>query len=620
MLEAIRKRAGSLVVKILFLFLVLSFGIWGIADVFRPGRGTEWAAEVGDVKISTASLQEEYRETLRRLSQAIGGSMDADQARALGLPPSVLNHMIEGALYDRAAADAGIIVTDAVVRQEIKADPHFRNQSGEFDPAIFREALQRNGFTEDRYVGLLRRELQREQLLGSLAGGVVPPQSLVDAVLKYRGERRVADYAVVPTPTSGIPDADEPTLRQFYQDHSALFTAPEYRSVSMVVLSADDVAKSVSISDADLHAAYEDRTAEFTRPERRTFRQIVLADEAAAQGARARLAQGGDFSGAATQAGARAENIGPVQREQLPVELASAVFDLPVGVVSTPIRTSLGWHLIDVTAVEPGGIQTFDEAKERLASELKRAKALDQLVDLGNKLEDTLGRGATLQEAAAELNLPLRKIDSIDARGQDAVGASVPDLPPKAVETAFVTAQGAQSSLIEAGNDTYFAVQVDAITPSAVTPFEAVRKRVEEAWLAQERSDRAKKAADALAERLRSGGDIQAAAAERQLKAATTPPFTRTGEGAPPDLSRAAIAQLFDVKPGETAVIPLDGGFAVARLNSVLPPADDADRSAEAGIRTELTESLRGDILAQFAAGLRNRYSVKINPHALEQL
>ena len=45
MLEAIRKRAGSLVVKILFLFLVLSFVVWGIADVFRPGGGADWAAE-----------------------------------------------------------------------------------------------------------------------------------------------------------------------------------------------------------------------------------------------------------------------------------------------------------------------------------------------------------------------------------------------------------------------------------------------------------------------------------------------------------------------------------------------------------------------------------------------
>ena len=35
MLQAIRSRATSWVVKILFLLLILSFGIWGIGDIFR---------------------------------------------------------------------------------------------------------------------------------------------------------------------------------------------------------------------------------------------------------------------------------------------------------------------------------------------------------------------------------------------------------------------------------------------------------------------------------------------------------------------------------------------------------------------------------------------------------
>ena len=72
MLEAIRKRAGSFVVKILFAILVMSFFIWGIADVFRPKGGTEWAAKVGDRKISTQALSEEYRAALSRLGSTLG--------------------------------------------------------------------------------------------------------------------------------------------------------------------------------------------------------------------------------------------------------------------------------------------------------------------------------------------------------------------------------------------------------------------------------------------------------------------------------------------------------------------------------------------------------------------
>ena len=46
MLQFIRNFAGSWVVKILFVLLILSFGIWGIGDVFRSTTPTT-VAEVG---------------------------------------------------------------------------------------------------------------------------------------------------------------------------------------------------------------------------------------------------------------------------------------------------------------------------------------------------------------------------------------------------------------------------------------------------------------------------------------------------------------------------------------------------------------------------------------------
>jgi peptidyl-prolyl cis-trans isomerase D len=623
MLEAIRKRAGSLVVKILFLFLVLSFGIWGIADVFRPGRGPEWAAQVGDMEISSAAFQEEYRHTLRRFNQAMGGNMDAEQARALGLPSSVLNHMIEGVLFEQAAADLGLIMTDAMVREQIKADPRFRNQVGVFDPEVFRETLRRNGFTEDRYVDLLRREMQRELLLSSITGGAVAPRSLVEATEQYRGERRTAEYVLVPIAMmTQIPDPDEPTLRQFYQDQPSLFTAPEYRAISVVVLSPDVAEKGISVGDAELQAAYQERSGEFAMPERRSFQQIVFADEAAAQSARERLGQDATFAAIAADHDRTSQGvapIGPVQREQLPPDLASAVFALRQGEASAPIKTSLGWHIIQVTAIEPGHSPTFDEVKERLEAKLKREKAIDSLIDLGNKLDDALGRGARLQEAAAELKLPLRTIPAIDVNGLDPTGAAVPNLPPGLLETTFATAQGSESSLTDAGNDTYFVVQVDAVTPSALRPFESVRAQVAEAWRAEQKQQQAKRLADELADALRNGRELTALAKEKQLKAVITPPFTRSGEAVAPDLSPVAVNALFEVKSGETVNVPVQGGFVVGRLTSVLPPVAEAAGADEA-VRSELTEAMRGDIVAQFAAGLRHRYSVKVNPRALESL
>ena len=198
MLEAIRKRAGSLVVKILFVVLTLSFVIWGIADVFRPHGGADWAAKVGGETIPTSAFQEQYRATLQRLGSTLGRPIDAEQARALGLPRSVLERLIDGALLDRAARDLGLVISDEAVRETIRSNPQFRNQLGTFDPQVFRSALAQAGYTEGRFVELLRRELLREQIITSLTDGVATPKAMLESIEHWRGERRTAELVRVP--------------------------------------------------------------------------------------------------------------------------------------------------------------------------------------------------------------------------------------------------------------------------------------------------------------------------------------------------------------------------------------------------------------------------------------
>src|SRR5260370_14561957 len=63
-LQAIRSRAGSLVVKLLFGLLILTFGVWGIGDIFR-NRPTETViVTVGDQKIHGQELQAAVRREL----------------------------------------------------------------------------------------------------------------------------------------------------------------------------------------------------------------------------------------------------------------------------------------------------------------------------------------------------------------------------------------------------------------------------------------------------------------------------------------------------------------------------------------------------------------------------
>src|SRR3546814_5070208 len=55
--------------------------------------------------------------------------------------------------------------------------------------------------------------------------------------------------------------------------------------------------------------------------------------------------------------------------------------------------------------------------------------AVDIVIDLANQFDDKLAGGATMEQVAQSLNLPLREIPAIDARGRTPEGALVEGLP-----------------------------------------------------------------------------------------------------------------------------------------------------------------------------------------------
>ena len=84
MLQAIRSRAGSYVVKVLFALLILTFGLWGIGDIFRS-RGTDTVvATVGNQIIRAEELQTALRRAIEQLSARFGSAIDPQQAKRRG--------------------------------------------------------------------------------------------------------------------------------------------------------------------------------------------------------------------------------------------------------------------------------------------------------------------------------------------------------------------------------------------------------------------------------------------------------------------------------------------------------------------------------------------------------
>ncbi len=629
MLEYIRQRTGSILIKVLFGLLILSFGAWGIGDMISGRVSVVKVATVGDIEITPDQLNQEFQRELERLRPLFGGRLDREQARAMGLVDGVLKGMVERTLFDLAAKDLGVLIGDDLVSAEIKGNAAFRNSFGKFDRFVFDQTLRSSGLSENAFVEMVRGDIGRNQLLQGLQQGGSVPTAILDPLYRRGAERRIAEMLFIANDKmSGIKVAGEDELIAYHEKNAARFTAPEYRTLSILTLLADDLAREIAVPNERLAEAYEERRDEFSRPEKRRVQQMVLPNEAAANKALERLTTGQAFAEVAKDAtgmDSEAVELGTLGREelgQLFPELVETVFSLSPNISGGPVESPLGWHLVNVSEVEPAHVRTLDEVGGELRQAIAKELAIDDLFELSNKLEDSLGGGATLEDAASSLNLVLTRIQSVDATGRDAQGKAVKSLPsdPKVLNVAFETPETEESPLTEMGNDGYFIVRIDQVTAPALRPLAEVRGEVAQAWKDKRSAEKARKTAEGVLERLKGGADIATLAGEFSTDVMTTKPIDRAGDGAEGELPRPLISALFGLRPSESTLAEGARGTYVARLKEVRSANPSADKEGFDAMRQQLIQAMRTDLMVQYAGALSERYSVTTDKRAAEQL
>lgn len=177
MMEALRSSAGSWIAKIFVALLAMSFGIWGIADVFR-GRTTDVLARVGNEKITAQEYRREFDRQVRAFSERQGVQITPEQARAIGLDRQVLAQLLQGASLDAQAANLGLAISDGMIAERIAANKAFQGPDGQFDPDRFRQILARNGLSEGEVVHLEKESLLAGGIVDALTSGTEIPKTI----------------------------------------------------------------------------------------------------------------------------------------------------------------------------------------------------------------------------------------------------------------------------------------------------------------------------------------------------------------------------------------------------------------------------------------------------------
>src|SRR5215475_15567066 len=105
-------------------FLVMSFAIWGIGDIFR-GFGRNAVVAIGGTEISIEQFRHFYNDRLQQLGRQVGRPITPDEARARGLDRQLLGQLIAEAALDEQAKKLRLGISDEEIAQRIRSDPSF---------------------------------------------------------------------------------------------------------------------------------------------------------------------------------------------------------------------------------------------------------------------------------------------------------------------------------------------------------------------------------------------------------------------------------------------------------------------------------------------------------------
>lgn len=616
MLDALRRGATGWLAKVLFTVLVLSFAIWGIPHDFLGG-GANYVARVGSTTISPNEYQRAFQRELNLQSQQ-GQRMSTEDARKAGMDRYVLKRLMTQATVQQHASELNLALPDQSLVEDIRSDENMKGRDGKFSASRFEQFLEQANLSEAGFFQLMRQDKLREQIVSAISGATVVPPALLDMQHAYLNETRIIEHVTIKPDKIHAPAApDDAKLKETFDQNASAFVTPELRKIGLLVLSVDELKKSVTVPDDELKAAFEATKHSYDVAEKRRIAQITFKDKAAAEAAKKDVTGGKNFIDVAKAAGIKETDIdlGLLTKDQLiEPKVADAAFALKKDAVSDVIDSTFGPVLLKIMDIVEGKQSTFEEVKEKVRDQLAAEKANALIQEKTDHVEEARNAGKTLKEIADEQKLTYIEADT-DSNNRTADGKEAIAIPDavSVVKQVFALQQGTETSAIDLpGNKGYAWPNVLGTTPAAPKAFDTVKDQVKALYKEQETQRALGQLAAGLVERLAKGEDLMTVAVAAGGSAEVTLPVTRMTS--PQGLPRAAMAQAFSIPAGKASSAETSDGKSrvVFRVKEVKPAAP-ATKEQTDKLSSELQEILREDYLNAYVAALEGKLQPQIN-------
>ncbi len=401
MLDLIRQKKQSIIIKVVFVVIVLSFIgtmflVWGKGSDGSGGpRG--YAAKVNRHKISLEEFQNAYQRIRNIYQQIYGQSLTPEAEKALGLKKAALNNLIDTTLILKEARRMGITASKEEVSSSIAAMPMFQT-NGTFNFNLYQQLLKSNRITAKEFEEGQERELILKKTRQAIIGKVsVSDQEALDLFRKEHDRIQLEYAGYAPADLMAEIRPGETELKQFLQKNQEQFRSAEKVAIGYVLVDPAVHASRVTLSEDELQAFYQkniDRwqgkdgilplaeVRERVRAEALKQKTGRQAFELAADTLFKNI-KSGDLNLIAAKLHTRPQQTPLFPADAPPRELAGETalirkaFELKQGELGGPVETERGIYIIKAIQRVPSQFRPLSDIRPQVEQRFKAARAAE---------------------------------------------------------------------------------------------------------------------------------------------------------------------------------------------------------------------------------------------------
>lgn len=502
MLGIMRKYKQSILIKIVFVVIVLSFVgtiflVWGRGD--QDGGGPAgFAATVDGTRISLDEFQKNYYRTRNIYEQIYGRSLTPEMEKQMGIKKLTIEGLIDNLLVLKEAKKMGIKVSKDEVAAEIAKIPSFQN-NGAFDFALYQQTLQANRVTPKEF-----EEAQEQELMLAKARNQMKEKATVtdaEVLQAYKKQNDKVDLQYVsfsPADVKGSIKLTDAELTGYLQQNQAQFKTPEQVSISYTLVTPSQLAGNVTVSDEEAQTYYQkniDRyqgkggilpfaeVKEQASADARKQKAAKAAYERAAETLN-KFRDSADIDAAAAALGGKVQKT-PLFAAQAPAaeiigetELISRAFALKQGELGGPVETAKGIYLLKVVEKKASAVPPLAQIRAQVEQKLLEVKAAELAKKRAEEALAQLAKGGVAAKETGSFGF-------VQEGAVPGIGTS-----PELMETAFTltTANPVAKQPVKVG-ERWYAVKLKTRTEAPTTDFAKNSAAIKQALLPKKQQE-----------------------------------------------------------------------------------------------------------------------------------